>query len=43
MDNMNDNLVICITGDIDDFESESITCLDAYFSVLSKYSISATF
>lgn len=27
---------VCITGDIDYFDTETIECLDRYFSVLGK-------
>jgi peptidoglycan/xylan/chitin deacetylase (PgdA/CDA1 family) len=36
-------LIVCITGDIDYFDTESIECLDRYFSVLEKYDIQGTF
>jgi len=35
--------IICITGDIDYFNTESIECLRSYFSVLHKYNIKGTF
>jgi len=41
-DNLN-NLVVCITGDIDYFDTETIQCLNEYFSVLQKYTIKGTF
>jgi len=34
---------VCITGDIDYFDTETIECLDRYFSVLGKYDIQGTF
>jgi len=37
----NDGLIVCITGDIDDFHSETIDCLESYFSVLKKNNIQA--
>lgn len=37
------NLVVCITGDIDYFRVETIERLDPYLSVLDKYGIQATF
>lgn len=37
----NGRLVVCITGDIDDFYSETIECLECYFSVLKKNNIRA--
>ena len=36
-------LIVCITGDIDYFDTETIDCLDRYFSVLRNYDIKATF
>ena len=38
-----DTLIVCITGDIDDFQKESPNCLNQYFSVLHKYHIKGTF
>jgi len=36
-------LIVCITGDIDYFDTETIDCLDRYFSVLRKFGIQGTF
>lgn len=36
-------LIVCITGDIDDFQKETPACLDPYFSVLKRYNIRGTF
>ena len=36
-------LIVCVTGDIDDFKTETIDCLDRYFSVLDNYNITGTF
>lgn len=36
-------LIVCITGDIDYFDTETVDCLDSYFSVLHKYDIKGTF
>jgi len=36
-------LIVCITGDIDDFKTETINCLDSYFSVLHDYNVKGTF
>lgn len=36
-------LKVCITGDIDDFNSETIEKLKPYISILDKYGIRATF
>jgi len=36
-------LDVCITGDIDYFDTETIDCLDRYCSVLQKYDITGTF
>ena len=41
-DNPN-TLIVCITGDIDDFQTETIDCLDRYFSVLHNYNVKGTF
>ncbi|WP_440951260.1 polysaccharide deacetylase family protein [Methanosphaerula subterraneus] len=38
---VNDRLIVCITGDIDDFYLETIDCLECYFSVLKKNRIQA--
>ena len=35
-------IIACITGDIDSGENEDIRCLTAYFDVLDKYNIKAT-
>lgn len=35
------NLIVCITGDIDYFNIETIDCLDKYFLILNKYDIKA--
>ena len=35
--------IVCITGDIDDFKTETLECLNSYFSVLQKYNVTATF
>lgn len=35
-------IIACITGDIDSGENEDIGCLTAYFDVLDKYNIKAT-
>jgi peptidoglycan/xylan/chitin deacetylase (PgdA/CDA1 family) len=37
------NLIICITGDIDYFDTETDDCLFTYFSILKRYDIIATF
>jgi len=36
-------LIVCITGDIDYFDTETIECLDRYCAVLKKYAITGTF
>jgi peptidoglycan/xylan/chitin deacetylase (PgdA/CDA1 family) len=41
-DNQN-SMIVCITGDIDYFDTESIGCLDSYFSVLGTYNVTGTF
>ena len=38
-----DTLIVCITGDIDDFQKETIECLNKYFSVLHNYNVTGTF
>lgn len=35
-------VIVCITGDIDDGKNEDLQCLTAYFDVLDKYNIKAT-
>jgi peptidoglycan/xylan/chitin deacetylase (PgdA/CDA1 family) len=38
-----DTLLVCITGDIDDFQTETIGCLDRYFTVLHHFNVTGTF
>lgn len=38
-----DTLIVCITGDIDDFHQETPDCLDRYFSVLHNFNVTGTF
>jgi len=38
-----EKMIVCLTGDIDYFDTETINCLNSYFSVLQKYSITGTF
>ena len=40
---IDNNLVVCITGDIDYFKVETIERLEPYLSVLDKYGVRATF
>jgi peptidoglycan/xylan/chitin deacetylase (PgdA/CDA1 family) len=37
-----DTLIVCITGDIDDFQKETPVCLDTYFSILHRYNVKGT-
>lgn len=40
---MNPNVIVCITGDIDDFQTETVEeCLKPYFNVLQKYQVKMT-
>lgn len=36
-------MIVCITGDIDYFDTESLECLDSYFSVLGTFNVTGTF
>ena len=36
-------MIVCITGDIDYFDTESFECLDSYFSVLDSCKVTGTF
>jgi peptidoglycan/xylan/chitin deacetylase (PgdA/CDA1 family) len=38
-----DKLIVCITGDIDDFQKETPDCLDRYFTVLHNFNVKGTF
>jgi peptidoglycan/xylan/chitin deacetylase (PgdA/CDA1 family) len=38
-----DTLIVCITGDIDDFQKETPDCLDRYFTVLHNFNVKGTF
>jgi peptidoglycan/xylan/chitin deacetylase (PgdA/CDA1 family) len=36
-------MIVCITGDIDYFDTESLECLESYFSVLDACNVTGTF
>jgi peptidoglycan/xylan/chitin deacetylase (PgdA/CDA1 family) len=43
MNSLNHGTHVCITGDIDDFNTETIDCLRSYLGVLARYDVPATF
>ena len=36
-------MIVCITGDIDYFDTESFECLESYFSALESCKVTGTF
>lgn len=43
MDKFQRGLQVCITGDIDYFDTETTECLQSYFDVLKRHAVPATF